>query len=93
MLQCLGEHAHSLPSDVRKAIRKSTGSDRALREVEKLVLSKSKGLSALVGTTQAIDLISGGVKSNALPERATALVNHRIAVTSLPASSSSLDLT
>ncbi|KAJ3713011.1 Zn-dependent exopeptidase [Lentinula guzmanii] len=30
-------------------------------------------------TTQAVDLISGGVKSNALPEQAQAIINHRIA--------------
>lgn len=34
---------------------------------------------ALVGTTQAIDLIQGGVKTNALPEQAWAVVNHRLA--------------
>ncbi|THU78960.1 hypothetical protein K435DRAFT_698985 [Dendrothele bispora CBS 962.96] len=30
------------------------------------------------GTTQALDLISGGVKTNALPERASAVINHQI---------------
>lgn len=34
---------------------------------------------AYAGTTQAVDIIHGGVKSNALPERAYAIVNHRIA--------------
>nr|CDI56321.1 probable CPS1-Gly-X carboxypeptidase YSCS precursor [Melanopsichium pennsylvanicum 4] len=33
-------------------------------------------------TTQAVDLISGGVKINALPEQASAVINHRIDVTS-----------
>ncbi|CBQ70939.1 probable CPS1-Gly-X carboxypeptidase YSCS precursor [Sporisorium reilianum SRZ2] len=33
-------------------------------------------------TTQAVDLISGGVKINNLPEQASAVVNHRIDVTS-----------
>ena len=33
----------------------------------------------LIGTTQAIDLIRGGVKTNALPEEAWAVVNHLIA--------------
>ena len=33
----------------------------------------------LIGTTQAIDLVRGGVKANALPEEAWAVVNHRIA--------------
>jgi len=39
-------------------------------------------MKALVGTTQAIDLINGGVKVNALPESAEAVVNHRIATDS-----------
>jgi len=33
-------------------------------------------------TTQAIDLVQGGVKANALPEEAWAVVNHRIATQS-----------
>lgn len=32
-------------------------------------------------TTQAVDLVSGGVKINALPEQASTVVNHRIDVT------------
>jgi Gly-Xaa carboxypeptidase len=34
----------------------------------------------LLQTSQAVDIISGGVKINALPERAQALVNHRVNV-------------
>lgn len=34
----------------------------------------------LLQTSQAVDIISGGVKINALPERAQAMVNHRINV-------------
>lgn len=33
-----------------------------------------------ISTTQAIDVINGGVKLNALPEQVTAIVNHRIDV-------------
>lgn len=32
----------------------------------------------MISTTQAVDVISGGVKVNALPELVTALVNYRI---------------
>jgi Gly-Xaa carboxypeptidase len=32
----------------------------------------------LLQTSQAVDIISGGVKVNALPERAQAIVNHRV---------------
>ncbi|PVH75171.1 carboxypeptidase S [Cadophora sp. DSE1049] len=34
----------------------------------------------LLQTSQAVDIISGGVKVNALPERAQAIVNHRVNV-------------
>ncbi|KAL1405829.1 hypothetical protein Q8F55_007507 [Vanrija albida] len=37
---------------------------------------------ALVSTTQAVDIINGGVKVNALPEVVTAYVNHRIDISS-----------
>ncbi|ETS60733.1 hypothetical protein PaG_04637 [Moesziomyces aphidis] len=33
-------------------------------------------------TTQAVDLVAGGVKINALPEQASAVINHRIDITS-----------
>lgn len=75
--QCLA-HAPDLPKSVRRAIRKSAKSDKALKEVEKALIADNK-FKSLVGTTQAIDLIGGGVKTNALPESAWAVVNHRIA--------------
>ncbi|KAG8764849.1 hypothetical protein FRC12_007854 [Ceratobasidium sp. 428] len=37
---------------------------------------------AFVGTTQAADIIQGGIKSNALPEQAKVVINHRIAIES-----------
>jgi len=37
---------------------------------------------AFISTTQAADMIFGGVKVNALPERTWAIVNHRISVDS-----------
>lgn len=48
-------------------------------------MSKDRSMKNLIGTTQAIDLISGGIKANALPEQAAAIVNHRISVTRLGA--------
>lgn len=59
-------------------IKKSVHSDKALHKLESFI-SKDINLRSLVGTTQAIDLIGGGVKVNALPETAWAVVNHRIA--------------
>lgn len=55
---------------------------RAFVDSEKLeaMLSTDRSLRTLIGTTQAIDVINGGVKINALPERASAMVNYRINV-------------
>jgi Gly-Xaa carboxypeptidase len=78
MMQCLAEHAPSLPSDVKKAMKKSATSDKALKAVEEYFFQSST-FNSLAGTTQAIDLTGGGVKANALPEQAWAVVNHRIA--------------
>jgi Gly-Xaa carboxypeptidase len=75
----VAEYAKDLDSKYRKTIKKARGSDRGLRNLEKAVLDDPASKS-LIGTTQAIDIISGGVKANALPESAWALVNHRISV-------------
>lgn len=80
-LQCLAEYAKSIPSHLRKTIKQSTRSDKALHHLQNFIRS-DRLLSNLIRTTQAIDVIGGGVKSNALPEQAWAIVNHRIAVVS-----------
>jgi acetylornithine deacetylase/succinyl-diaminopimelate desuccinylase-like protein len=51
--------------------------DCPLRAIENY-FSRSNRFRAQVGTTIATDLIGGGVKSNALPEEAWSVVNHRI---------------
>ncbi|KAF5362478.1 hypothetical protein D9756_002470 [Leucocoprinus leucothites] len=79
--QCFAEHANEMPEDLRELILHSLTSDAALRKLTE-TLSKDRVLKSLLGTTQAIDLISGGIKSNALPEQAHAIVNHRIAASS-----------
>ena len=42
------------------------------------LLSKQPALNAMMRTTQAVTLISGGIKENILPSKATAAVNCRI---------------
>ncbi|KAG0709281.1 hypothetical protein DFH29DRAFT_1027230 [Suillus ampliporus] len=78
--QCL-VHAPGLPASLRKDIIHAEHSERALRRTER-ELFKNPMLRNLIGTTQAIDLIHGGVKVNALPEQAWAVVNHRISTQS-----------
>ncbi|KAH8996149.1 hypothetical protein EDB86DRAFT_3157955 [Lactarius hatsudake] len=81
LLQCVGQHAKGFPGHLRTLIKTSIHSDKALRKLE-AELIKDQEFKSLIGTTQAIDLIQGGVKTNALPEGAWAVVNHRIATQS-----------
>lgn len=64
-----------------------------MRSLEKVILA-DKMYRSLIGTTQAITLTQGGVKSNALPEQAWAVVNHRIATErcAFTSSTTTLDL-
>ncbi|KAG6810887.1 hypothetical protein H0H92_009917 [Tricholoma furcatifolium] len=80
-LQCIAEHAKDLPEDFRRLIKGAAVSNQYLQILEQEI-AKNPGYASLVGTTQAIDVIQGGVKANALPEKAFALVNHRISVIS-----------
>jgi Gly-Xaa carboxypeptidase len=68
-----------MPASLRDLIFQSSSSDAAL---EKLVeeIAKIRLFKSLIATTQAIDIVEGGIKANALPEQALAVVNHRIAV-------------
>ncbi|KAF7308646.1 Gly-X carboxypeptidase [Mycena chlorophos] len=69
-LQCTGEHGAAMPEKLRRVIQRSAHSDRALRQLQE-ILSEDPLSRALCG-----------VKSNALPETAFALVNHRISTDS-----------
>jgi len=44
------------------------------------VFEKQRMLNAVIRTTTAVTMISGGIKDNVLPSSATAIVNHRIAL-------------
>ncbi|KAG6373800.1 hypothetical protein JVT61DRAFT_5945 [Boletus reticuloceps] len=79
--QCVARYAPDLPDSLRKDIIDAEYSDKALRSAEEELFRDAR-IKNLVGTTQAIDLVAGGVKVNALPERAYAVINHRISVES-----------
>lgn len=51
-----------MPKDLRKAIIRSTHSDKALKDAEDILFQDPLS-KALVATTQAIDLVGGGVKT------------------------------
>ncbi|KAJ7583280.1 hypothetical protein C8J56DRAFT_953540 [Mycena floridula] len=52
------------------------------RKFRRAIKSSINCTPALLATTQAIDLVGGGVKTNALPETAWAVVNHRLSTLS-----------
>lgn len=72
-----------MDSKLRKSIKKAAGSEKAAKSVANHLANKDIAQRYLMQTSQAIDIISGGVKINALPEKVYAVVNHRIAVESL----------
>ena len=77
-LQCRATHDPSLPGHLKSLITHSLKSNKALRALEKHLATTDRLFPAMAGTTQAVDVIRGGVKANALPERAEVIVNHRI---------------
>ena len=81
-IQCLAAYDEALPQAYRELIAKAATDPRAREQVKQSLLQQP-GLrdlfAARMGTTQAIDIIQGGAKVNALPERTSAIVDHRIA--------------
>lgn len=79
-LLCQAEHGPEIPKILKQLILHSVKSDKSLKlaEAELIAHDKDRLVRSLLSTTQAVDLIQGGVKVNALPERAEATVNHRI---------------
>jgi Gly-Xaa carboxypeptidase len=77
IVQCVGEHAKGIYTR-RHVLSNRAVSDTALQQLEAL-LTTQPTYRALIGTTQAINLVQGGVKVNSLPEEAWAVVNYRIA--------------
>ncbi len=79
MLQCAAAHGPDITTTLRSLIEKAASDDQALIELSDALVKMGPKFAALVGTTQAVDLVSGGVKVNALPERVETVINHRIA--------------
>ncbi|KAJ7245403.1 hypothetical protein B0H12DRAFT_1127803 [Mycena haematopus] len=78
---CLAAHAPAIPPKLKRSILRAPHSERARKRAGEMLVQDPM-TRALLGTTQAVDIINGGVKSNALPEQAAAVVNHRIATQS-----------
>jgi Gly-Xaa carboxypeptidase len=93
-LQCGAEYAPEFPKKLKKLLKKHHAKSMSepicpasKRHKDNLALEAAGlGLDVryLMQTSQAVDLISGGKKTNALPESATAIVNHRINIGDSP---------
>jgi len=78
-LECRARYDTGFPESLKKLVLLSQTSDEKLKELEVRLVDFDPMFYVLSGTTQAIDLISGGVKVNALPEAVWAVANHRVA--------------
>lgn len=79
VLTCIAAHAAHLPLQLKKNILNAQKSEAAKAAVLKY-LQSDKMLKYLVTTSQATDMITGGIKSNALPESVSIVVNSRVNV-------------
>jgi Gly-Xaa carboxypeptidase len=71
-----------MSSWLRKTLKNALKSRKAASEAAKYLAESDITQRYLMQTSQAVDLISGGMKINALPEKVYAVVNHRVAVES-----------
>lgn len=78
-LQCVAEHSPTVSKELKSNIMRAHFDQGANQKVLEY-LSQDLAPKYLVTTSQAVDIIQGGVKSNALPEHVSVLINHRIAV-------------
>lgn len=76
-LQCIAAHSDEISDRFKSAIRRS-GSDPAANAAVVRALSKRKLTKYMIQTSQAIDIIYGGLKINALPEQVSLATNYRI---------------
>ncbi|CAK9441157.1 uncharacterized protein LODBEIA_P50260 [Lodderomyces beijingensis] len=81
--QCLAVHdpKHKIPRFFKKIILEA-GYNKLANSKLVEAISKDRLSKYLIRTSQALDIIRGGEKANALPEDTKLLVNHRIAIES-----------
>lgn len=77
-LQCVARHG-DLPRLQKKAMLRAGFDKFANKKVVELMV-KNPMSRYLIQTSQALDVVVGGEKANALPEHARLVVNHRVSV-------------
>ncbi|WWC91785.1 uncharacterized protein L201_006732 [Kwoniella dendrophila CBS 6074] len=93
-MTCASAFAESMPNKLRKLVIKAEKGDKnAWKDLPLEIINtplqgnlpgpgQGSPLRSLLSTTQATDIIHGGLKVNALPESVKAIINHRINVLS-----------
>ncbi|KAH6857018.1 hypothetical protein B0I37DRAFT_369009 [Chaetomium sp. MPI-CAGE-AT-0009] len=80
-LQCGAAYSPEFPKKLKKLLSHRRPHNTCHAKPDYLALEAAKQgpeIKYLMQTSQAVDVISGGAKVNALPERASVVVNHRI---------------
>ncbi|KAJ7061191.1 hypothetical protein C8F01DRAFT_1057798 [Mycena amicta] len=76
-LLCKGEHD---PTSLDPTLLRLLSHERTWPAAARWLAERSLTDAARLSTTQAVDIVGGGVKVNALPEEAHVVVNHRVSV-------------
>ena len=63
-LSCLADYAPDVPRDIKQDLKSPRNWNSLARRLSKA----DRRVNSFLATTQAIDIINGGVKANALPE-------------------------
>lgn len=90
-LQCGAAHSPDFSHKLKKLLahrHKSAGHETCKAKPDYLALEAARqggpAIKYLMQTSQAVDVITGGIKTNALPERVRVTVNHRINIGETP---------
>lgn len=81
MLECQARYS---PQHVEPWLASQLARDDPVSLGEAIAHSRGPAVRYTLQTSQAADLISGGVKTNALPEKVSAAVNYRVALRMTP---------
>ncbi|ODO07743.1 hypothetical protein I350_03319 [Cryptococcus amylolentus CBS 6273] len=91
---CAAAFAQGIPKSLKGLIVKAEDGDvKAWKSLPEEIISSGMGgapagpgqgdsIRSMLSTTQAVDIINGGLKVNALPESVKAVVNHRVNILS-----------
>ncbi|KAL4884747.1 hypothetical protein BJY04DRAFT_181952 [Aspergillus karnatakaensis] len=81
LLECQVRHS---PDYVEDWLAAALDSDNIKATAEAIANSRGENVRFTLQSSQAADIIHGGVKSNALPEKISAVINYRVALHQTP---------